>query len=100
MENALDNPRKTTVQRARFFSAWPQAYLNFFGKKIIAFLAALYGLGAFALITMVVIVKKNRHASRVIHPLVFKQIRRAGLQLLPMTSFLALALGFVIIGQT
>src|SRR5207247_986195 len=35
----------------------------------------------------------------VIHPLVRAQIHRAGLRLLPMTSFLACALGLVIIGQ-
>jgi phospholipid/cholesterol/gamma-HCH transport system permease protein len=36
----------------------------------------------------------------VIHPLVFSQIARSGLRLLPLFLFLAAALGFVVIGQT
>ena len=82
------------------FSPLPGAYLNYVGRKIFLFTETLYGLGAFALITLVVLVKKNRHASHVIHPLIRSQIQRAGLQLLPMISFLALALGLVIIGQS
>lgn len=82
------------------FSPLPRAYLNFVSRKVFAFTQTLYGLGAFALITLVVLLKKNRHASRVIHPLIRSQIERAGLRMLPMTSFLGFALGLVIIGQT
>jgi len=78
----------------------PRAYLDFVGRKIFAFTGTLYGLGAFALITLVVLLKKSRHASHVVHPLMRAQIERAGVRLLPMTSFLGLALGLVIIGQT
>ena len=39
-------------------------------------------------------------ASRVIHPLACEQVDRAGVRLLPMVSFLALALGLIVIGQT
>ena len=55
---------------------------------------------AFALITLGVALTKANVARRLIYPLVYGQIYRAGLRLLPMVGFLALALGLVIIGQT
>ncbi len=55
---------------------------------------------AFALITLGVMATKFNAAAAVVHPLIFEQIARAGLRLLPMISFLAAALGFVVIGQT
>jgi len=79
---------------------WSQAYVSFFGRRLILFLQALYGLGAFALITFGVIFTKLTLAHRVIRPLVFRELYRAGLGVLPMIMFLALALGLIIIGQT
>ena len=79
---------------------WSQAYVSFLGRKLILFLQALYGLGAFGLITFGVIFTKLTFAHRVIRPLVFRQLYRAGLGVLPMIIFLALALGLIIIGQT
>ena len=52
------------------------------------------------IIALGVTVTKFYHASRVVHPLIRSQIHRAGIRLLPMVSFLAFALGFVIVGQT
>jgi phospholipid/cholesterol/gamma-HCH transport system permease protein len=60
----------------------------------------IHGLGAFALITLGVLLTKFHVASRVIHPIIRFQIHRAGVCLLPIVSFIALALGLVIIGQT
>jgi len=60
----------------------------------------MHGLGAFALITLGVLLRKFRVARPVIWPLVARELSRAGLRLLPMFLFLALALGFLIIGQT
>jgi phospholipid/cholesterol/gamma-HCH transport system permease protein len=60
----------------------------------------IHGLGAFALITLGVTVTKFHVASRIIHPLILREIHRAGVRLLPMISFLGVALGLVIIGQT
>ena len=94
------NPGDATIRPRLFFSPLPRAYLDFVGEKIIAFTDTLYGLGAFALITLVVMFKKVRHASHVVHPLIRAEIMRAGIRMLPMTSFLGLALGLVIIGQT
>ncbi len=73
--------------------------MNWIGRKIIRLTNTIHGLGAFALITLGVIITKFHAASRVIHPLVRFQIHRAGVRLLPMISFLALALGMVVIGQ-
>ena len=64
------------------------------------FLLDLHGLGAFGLITLGVLVSKAAVARRIIYPLALRQIYRAGVQLLPMASFLALALGLIVIGQT
>jgi phospholipid/cholesterol/gamma-HCH transport system permease protein len=70
------------------------------GSKLIGFLESVHGLGAFLLITTGVAVTKFNTARAVIHPLVRKQITRAGVDLLPMVGFLAFALGMVVIGQT
>lgn len=58
------------------------------------------GLMAFAVIALGVMVTKWRSSRRVIRPLIAEHIARAGLRLLPMIGFLAVALGLVIIGQT
>jgi phospholipid/cholesterol/gamma-HCH transport system permease protein len=78
----------------------PRSYTSFLGRKLFRFLLTVQGLGAFALITLGVLLTKFRVARRVTHPLVFHEISRAGLQLLPMFLFLAVALGLVVIGQT
>lgn len=77
-----------------------RGYLDFIGRILLRFLQTIHGLGAFALITMGVIVTKFGQASRVTQPLILSQIHRAGLKLLPMVTFLAIAIGFVVIGQT
>lgn len=77
-----------------------RSYLNLIGRGILHVIRTIHGLGAFALITLGVTVTKFGHASKVIQPLIRSQIQRAGLRLLPMISFLALALGLVIIGQS
>ena len=77
----------------------PARYLDPIGRNIIRFLQTAQGLIAFTLITLGVAVTKFNASTRVIHPLVRSQIYRAGLRLLPMISFLACALGLMIIGQ-
>jgi phospholipid/cholesterol/gamma-HCH transport system permease protein len=78
----------------------PRAYLNFVGRKLLVFMETVHGLGAFALITLGVILTKINSSRNVIRPLIRQQIYRAGVRLLPMVSFLGFALGLVIIGQT
>jgi len=74
-------------------------HLDSIGGNIIRFIRTAQGLIAFTLITLGVAVTKFNASSRVIHPLILRQIHRAGLRLLPMVSFLACALGLMIIGQ-
>lgn len=81
-------------------TAFHRAYLNFVGRKLLSFTEALHGLGAFALITAGVVLTKSNVARRLIRPLVREQIYKAGVRLLPMVSFLGIALGLIIIGQT
>ena len=63
------------------------------GAKLFRFLLTIQGLGAFALITLGVLLTKFRTARHVIWPLILHETSRAGLRLLPMFLFIALALG-------
>jgi phospholipid/cholesterol/gamma-HCH transport system permease protein len=69
------------------------------GKGVLRFMRTLLELGAFSLITLGVTLTKWNTAKAVIRPLIRTQIARAGLGLLPMVTFLAFALGLVVIGQ-
>jgi phospholipid/cholesterol/gamma-HCH transport system permease protein len=81
-------------------AARPKYYTDFLGRKLFLFLLTVQGLGAFALITLGVILKKSGAAKNVIRPRIRQEIARAGVALLPMFLFVALALGFLVIGQT
>ncbi len=63
------------------------------------FLQTAQGLGAFSLITLGVMLRKRRTAREVMQPRIRREITRSGSRLLPMFSFLALALGFLVVGQ-
>ena len=78
----------------------PKSYTDFLGRKMFLFLLTVQGLGAFALITLGVILRKYRVAGNVVHPRIRQEIGRSGVALLPMFLFVALALGFLIVGQT
>jgi phospholipid/cholesterol/gamma-HCH transport system permease protein len=78
----------------------PKSYTDFLGHKLFLFLLTVQGLGAFALITLGVLLKKFGVARSVIQPRVRQEISRAGVALLPMFLFVALALGFLVVGQT
>ena len=93
--SAFDAPK------AKYWRApLPRSYTSFIGRKLFRFLLTVQGLGAFALITLGVLVKKFGVARQIIHPMIRHEIGRAGLRLLPMFLFLSLALGLVVIGQT
>ncbi len=77
-----------------------RAFTNYLGRQLFLFLLTIQGLGAFALITLGVLLKKSRAAPLVMRPLVRQEIHRAGVRLLPMFAFVALALGLLVIGQT
>lgn len=78
----------------------PASFANHLGRKLVYLLLTVQGLGAFALITLGVMLTKFRVARGVMRGLVRQEIARAGLRLLPMFLFLAAALGFLVIGQT
>jgi phospholipid/cholesterol/gamma-HCH transport system permease protein len=81
-------------------AAMPKSWTDQLGRKLFLALLTVQGLGAFALITLGVILKKFNVASGVIQPRVRQEISRAGVALLPMFLFAALALGFLVVGQT
>jgi len=81
-------------------AALPKSYTDLLGHKLFLFLLTVQGLVAFALITLGVILRKSGVAPNVIRPRIRQEIARAGVALLPMFLFVALALGFLVIGQT
>lgn len=78
----------------------PKSFLDFFGLKLLRLILTVQGLGAFLLITLGVMLSRFRTATGVLRPLIREQVTKAGVALLPMVGFLALALGLVVIGQT
>ena len=81
-------------------AALPKSYTDLLGRKLFLLLLTIQGLGAFALITLGVMLKKSRVARNVIGPRIRQEITRSGVALLPMFLFIAAALGFLVIGQT
>ena len=78
----------------------PRSCLSFLGRHLFLFLLAIQGIGAFALITLGVLLRKFRRSPQIVRPLIRREITRAGVRLLPMFLFVAAALGFLVIGQT
>ncbi len=81
-------------------AATPKSYTDLVGRKLFLFLLTMQGLAAFALITLGVILSKFNVAGNVIHPRIRQEIFRAGVAMVPMFFFVALALGFLVVGQT
>jgi phospholipid/cholesterol/gamma-HCH transport system permease protein len=78
----------------------PRTITDFVGRELFRFLLTVQGLGAFAVITLGVILTKSRTAQRVIRPTILRETYRAGLRLLPMFLFMSAALGLLVIGQS
>src|SRR5713226_833915 len=78
----------------------PQTFSHYIGRRLFRFLLTVQGLGAFALITLGVILTKFRAARHVVWPATYLEIVRAGLHLLPMFLFISVALGLLVIGQS
>ena len=96
LAKTLDWSNLQTFRRAPL----PRSFADYFGRKLFLFLLTLQGLGAFALITLGVLLRKKNVAASVMQPRIRHEISRAGVSLLPMFLFMALALGFLVIGQT
>lgn len=69
------------------------------GRAFFRFLFTVRGIGAFALITLGVMLSQCGRAAQVIRPLIRREVLRSGVRLLPMFLFLAAALGLLVIGQ-
>ncbi|HWH68432.1 MAG TPA: ABC transporter permease [Candidatus Sulfotelmatobacter sp.] len=93
--SAFDSPQVQVLLRRPL----PQAMTNALGRGLFRFVLTIQGLGAFGLITLGVILTKFRSARHVVWPAVYHEISRAGLRLLPMFLFMAVALGLLVIGQ-
>ena len=78
----------------------PRSYTDYIGRQLFLLLMTMQGVGALALITMGVILKKLNAAPAVTFPAIRRELTRSGVKLLPMFAFLSVALGLVIIGQT
>jgi phospholipid/cholesterol/gamma-HCH transport system permease protein len=57
-------------------------------------------LGAFALISLSVMLRRRDTPRQVMRPLIRAQIRKAGLRLLPMVTLVGTALGLLVVAQT
>jgi phospholipid/cholesterol/gamma-HCH transport system permease protein len=95
-QTAPDAPVPNTPASPSFYREW----INLLGRKLLRMAGTAHGLIAFLLITLAVTLTKFNRARQLIHPLIRQQIYRSGVRLLPMMTFLAFALGFVVIGQT
>jgi phospholipid/cholesterol/gamma-HCH transport system permease protein len=78
----------------------PRSYTDYLGREIFLLLLTAQGLAAFALITLGVLLRKLGAASGLMRPRLRQEINRAGASLLLMFVFVALALGFLVVGQT
>jgi phospholipid/cholesterol/gamma-HCH transport system permease protein len=92
----LEAPHTRFILRAPL----PRSYSNYLGRKLFRFLVTVQGIGAFALITLGVLITKWRVARAIIFPQILHELGRSGLRLLPMFLFMSGALGLVVIGQT
>lgn len=73
---------------------------NYIGKRLLALLEDIHGIGALLIITLAVGVTKFTTARAVIRPMIRHQLTRAGADLMPLVTFLSIALGLVVIGQS
>ena len=96
LAKAFELANTQVFRRAVLSKSWT----DLLGRKLFLFLLTVQGLGAFALITIGVILRKSGVAKNVIRPRIRQEIARAGVALLPMFFFVALALGFLVVGQT
>jgi len=81
-------------------AAAPKALTDQLGRKLFLAILTVQGLGAFSLITLGVILKKLGKAPDTVHPRIRQEVSRAGVSLMAMFFFVAIALGFLVVGQT
>ena len=96
LAKAFELANTQVFRRARL----PKSYTDFIGHKLFLAILTVQGLGAFALITLGVMLNKFNVARTVVQPRVRQELSRAGVALMPMFVFIALALGFLVVSQT
>ena len=94
--SAFSSPRASVLHRLPL----PRTLTGYVGRGLFRFLLTMQGLGAFALITLGVMITRFGDARQVIRPRMLQELSRAGLRLLPMFLFISAALGLLVIGQT
>ncbi len=80
-------------------AGWTLRFARWGGRWVLGFLEVVRDIGAFSLISVSVTLNKWRVSPRVMRPLIWEQVHRFGVCLLPMILFLGAALGILIIGQ-
>ncbi|SPE60562.1 conserved membrane hypothetical protein [Verrucomicrobia bacterium] len=93
--SVFDSPQVQLLMRLPL----PRSFANYVGREVFRFLLTVRGLGAFALITLGVMLAKFGAARQVVHPLVLCETARAGLSVLPMFMLLSAALGLLVVGH-
>ncbi len=78
----------------------PESFFERTGRRVIELLLLSRALGAFALISLSVMLVRRDSPRRVMRPLIRAQIRNAGVRLLPVITLLGTALGLLVIAQT
>jgi phospholipid/cholesterol/gamma-HCH transport system permease protein len=78
----------------------PDSLLERTGRRVVDSVLLSRALGAFALISLSVMLTRRDAPRRVMRPLIRAQIRNAGVRLVPMVTLLGTALGLLVIAQT
>ncbi|NLH73707.1 MAG: ABC transporter permease [Verrucomicrobia bacterium] len=99
-KSMLEGVRKVVNLDTVLDSPLPRSYTKFVGRWLLHLVETVRQVGAFALISLGVMVTRWNRAKTVIHPLIANQIAWSGIGQLPIVTFLACALGFAVIGQT
>ena len=81
-------------------AAAPGRFAGRAGAGLFRAASVLRELAAFAVITLGVTLTKFRVSKSAVRPLIFRQIWKAGVELVPMVAFLGGAFGLLIVGQT
>jgi phospholipid/cholesterol/gamma-HCH transport system permease protein len=100
VQRAVAHVSANTRRLSELRGGLPRSFLEFAGRELLALILTIQGLGAFILITLGVLLARLGSVRGILRPLIVAQTARTGLQLLPMITFLAAALGLVVIGQT
>ena len=100
MAGGLASTRRWLRLDSLLTSPLPPSYTRLAGGWLLAAWDQARRLTAFSLITLAALVRRYPGTSAVMRPLICHHIAVAGIRLLPITSVIALAMGWAIIGQT